>query len=538
MGEGRQPLDSDRDDPGEPRAAPQAAGQQDEEDAGEGVEGTGRLAHAERDVAEIGVQLAAQLHGCQGRDEVEDAAQQHDDGRHAAHRLVAPGLVDDRRPALPVGKDGDDAEVHGRPPLPDGEPLEEAAGRLVLPRELETGAHDGPARQLHEGDLPLADEDGRHPEQAGALLHDVGTGSRVGEETPPDPHQLGPQCVTGDEAGVALGDEGPGGVAGGVVRPVLRWAEEGAARPRPDAVVDDGEHDGDGDELEGQREGDVGEEPGVVVQSPAEEGHLGQAGEDGDGDGKQQPPRIAPEPAVHEAGRHEAGQAGGVCQAVDALEPAVAGRLDGGEQLGDGVMAEGGVPRIGRVGVVVEGVVAPAGLHADPLGIRSGGHVEVGGQGHLDPGGGERHHAGRVVADRPVPRTGQDDDPVPVPADVAGDRLCQLGVRPERCLQLGGGLVAQLEEVAGHDEGAGRVGALQRLGQLVGRRAGGCRRNGGEEEVSGDEDAATGRHAHRRTRLAAALGDHPRRPCRRQPVSPGSCRIGVGCRDRPPSTPR
>ena len=57
------------------RCPRRSAERQDQQgDAGQGDERAGRLAAAERDVAEIGVQVAPDVHRCQRRHEVEHPA--------------------------------------------------------------------------------------------------------------------------------------------------------------------------------------------------------------------------------------------------------------------------------------------------------------------------------------------------------------------------------------------------------------------------------------------------------------------------------
>ena len=74
-------------------------------------------------------------------------------------------------------------------------------------------------------------------------------------------------------------------------------------------------------ELEGECDRHVSQRAGDIMQPVAEQGHLRDAGENGDDDRYEQPPGVAADTPVHQPRRDEPREAGGIGQPIDALEP-------------------------------------------------------------------------------------------------------------------------------------------------------------------------------------------------------------------------
>ena len=196
--------------------------------------------------------------------------------------------------------------------------------------ELGAGLHLDPA------DPQTVHEHRRQAEPAALLLHHLGGGPDVGVEADTQVGELGVEGGTGDQAGVALGDQPPGGIAGQIVgHPLalhrlsdpppridqarrLRRPRTTPAPPAPGGPPPAAPAAGRPSRLHG-RAGWRG--PGAraeAVQHPRGDRHPEEGGHR---ERHQQPPGVAAEPPVEHPGGDETGQGGGVAQPIEPLEP-------------------------------------------------------------------------------------------------------------------------------------------------------------------------------------------------------------------------
>ena len=408
-------------------------------------------------------------------------------------------------------------------PAPGDEALEPAGGGQLVVGQEQAHVQLGPGLDLHPAHPPAVHEHGRQSEPAAVLGHHLGRGADVGVEAGAEIGELGAEGGRSDQAGVAPGHQPAGVVAGRVVGPGLgAYLVEGtAAEDRPHPSAEEAEHHGQGGEDgEGHPQGDdqlVLEIGGVrVAQGPRRQsapevteqpGADRHPQEDGHGEGHEEPPGVAAEPAVEGARHDEARQGRGIGQLVHALQPRrVVGRLVGevvpvvARPRGEAGL---GVGR-GRTGGDVGRVDVGGGLDPDhPLAVARL-HVQVDGPHVLDAGLGQGlDDVGRalgVAADAPGDLHGLVGAPLAEDAAVVhleepeeGPGQRRMGVdgaprRRQRVVAPG-----QVEEVAGDDEDARSVPRVEGPGEFAGERQGGVCRTGGEQEVADHHDPSAQR---------------------------------------------
>ena len=259
----------------------------------------------------------------------------------------------------------------------------------------------------------------------------------VGVEAAAHDAELGLVGVAGDEAGVALGDEGGGPLAlVGVVALDVALAAGGG---RHDGVVHP-QHGDDHDHGDEQADADGGgadaDEPalGVEAEQAAHAGEpRGEPQHQGGEERDEQVPAAPEHLPVEQAGGEHLADAAGVVEPAQAFEQAAGGvgLLHLREDLAHDVVAERRVDRRAGVDEAVEGVVLVAVDDVDLLRAAVGGDHEVEGDGDLGGAGavddGLDH--GAVPGDAAVVVAGEHHE---VAAVVAVDPLLQRGAEARR----------------------------------------------------------------------------------------------------------
>ena len=159
------------------------------------------------------------------------------------------------------------------------------------------------------------------------------------------------------------------------------------------------------------------------------------------------------------------------------------------------MVPERGLARVGGVHEGVALVEAPPWVDADPLGAARGRDLQFDLEGDLESRG---DHSGiriRVVQERPVAHTRQDDGAAPaVRLQVAGQGEAQLLVRAEGRCRVGPGNLQEIECVAGDEEGTWALGPFEGAGEHHRRSGRGVGPLWSEEQVAHDDHSPTDGH--------------------------------------------
>ena len=256
-----------------------------------------------------------------------------------AGAAVGQAEVGGGRPRVADRVGGDERRVEGAPDAAPGDEALEPAGRaeLVVGQE-QADVELGPGLDLDPADPLAVQEDGRQSEPAPVLGHHLGRGAHVGVEAGAQVGQLGPEGGRRDESGVAPGRRArrASSRAVSLAAASVRTSSR-APPPRIDHMrrlsspsttartTSTTRATSQGDHQLVVEVGGVGVAQGPgrqaaaqVAEQPRGDGHPQ---EEGHGEGDEEPPGVAAEPAVERAGDDEPGEGRRVAQLVDALQP-------------------------------------------------------------------------------------------------------------------------------------------------------------------------------------------------------------------------
>ena len=202
------------------------------------------------------------------------------------------------------------------------------------------------------------------------------------------------------------------------------------------------------------------------------------------------------QPPVGQPGGQEAGEAGRLGDAVDALEPGGPSPAQGRQHLGQHVVTDRDAGGVSRVGQGVAGIEAVAGLDPDASRPRTGVEDDLGGEGELGPELGGHGPGNDVVPGQSgISASGEADQA----ATLAGAEVAEGGREPRMGVECGAGVGRadrgvgdeQVEQVAGDDQRAGTAPRLDGAGQVGRGRGRGGRGHGPQQQVAHHEHPAT-----------------------------------------------
>ena len=238
----------------------------------------------------------------------------------------------------PFGYEATTDRMHGAHHVPDRyQPLEQAVGGNVALGVQQPHVEIGTRLELHPAQTLTVDEDGRQSQAPRLLLDHFGGGPHVGVEADTEVGQFRLEGGSSDQSGVSSSHQEAAGIARRVVgRAFDAHRVEGAStQHRPDAAAQQAEGQGQhGKDDDGEQGGhrqpatppcrvDMPERPsGDPGPRMSEDGRgKGNFNSDGHGEGDQEPPGVATQPAVEQPGGDEPGEGGRIAQAVQSFEP-------------------------------------------------------------------------------------------------------------------------------------------------------------------------------------------------------------------------